>query len=257
MWRPMSGSNAICVATVCLETGLVPMVEPVTEFTLEAPAGLVQIRADCRDGKAQAIEITNVPSFADQLDATLELENFGILKVDTAFGGDSFCIVDAQALGFALTPDEGDDIARLGAKITKAANEQIGFSHPVEEWDFISFTQFAGPLGETDGVVSGRNAVVIEPGKIDRSPCGTGCSARMAVLHAKGALKKGGAFVGHSIIDGRFDCRVADVTEIGGRAAIIPTIKGRAWVTGTHQIMRDPSDPWPRGYRVADTWPNP
>ena len=253
---PMSGSNAICVATVCLESGLVPMVEPVTEFLLEAPAGLVPICAHCQDGKAQTIEITNVPSFADKLGARLELEGHGTLQVDTAFGGDSFCIVDASALGFALTPDEGADIARLGAAITKAANEQIGFSHPTEDWDFISFTQFAGPLGHTDGVLSGRNAVVIEPGKIDRSPCGTGCSARMAVLHARGLLKTGDRFVGHSIIDGRFDCQIADTTRIGDRMAIIPKIKGRAWITGTHQIMRDPDDPWSEGYRVADTWPN-
>ena len=101
----------------------------------------------------------------------------------------------------------------------------------------------------------GRNAVVINPGKIDRSPCGTGCSARMAVLHAKGILKSGDRFVGQSIIDGRFDCAIAQETHVGDRPAIIPTIRGRAWITGTHQIMRDPADPWPRGYRVGDTWP--
>lgn len=252
---PMSGSNAICVATVCLETGIVPMVEPVTEFLLEVPAGLIQIRAACRDGKAEQIEITNVPSFADRLDRPLEVAGLGTLTVDTAWGGDSFCIVPAEALGLALTPDEGADIARLGAQITRAANEQIGFSHPTEDWGIVSFCQIAGPLGTEDGVVTGKNAVVIDPGKIDRSPCGTGCSARMAVLHAKGKLKAGDRFIGRSIIDGRFDCRIAAEAEVGGRPAIVPALAGRAWITGTHQVMRDPGDPWPRGYRVGDTWP--
>jgi len=253
---PMSGSNAMCVATVCLETGLVPMVEPVTEFMLEAAAGVVQVRARCKNGKAESVEITNVPCFTDMLDAVLEVEGLGSLTMDTAWGGDSYCIARSDEIGLALTPDEGADIARLGAKITKAANEQLGFQHPTQAWDFISFCQFAAPLVEEDGVKVGRNAVVIDPGKIDRSPCGTGCSARMSVLHAKGVLKSGDRFIGRSIIDGQFNCSVADVTELAGRPAIVPTIEGRAWITGTHQIMRDPSDPWPRGYKVADTWPN-
>ena len=252
---PMSGSNAMCTATVCLETGIVPMVEPVTEFALEVPAGVIPIRAECENGKAKTIEFTNVPSFADKLDAKLELEGYGTLTVDTAWGGDSYCIVRAEEIGFALTPDEGADIAALGARITKAANEQIGFQHPTQPWDFLSFCQFAAPLDSSGAVPSGRNAVVIDPGKIDRSPCGTGCSARMAVMHAKGVLSVGDAFIGRSIIDGRFDCRILGETRVGDRAAIIPAIRGRAWITGTHQLMRDPSDPWPNGYRVGDTWP--
>ena len=252
---PMSGSNAMCVATVALETGIVPMVEPVTEFFAEVPAGLVRIKARCREGKAEDIEITNVPCFADKLDAKLEVEGHGTLTVDTAWGGDSYCIVRADELGLAITPDEGADIAQLGARITRAANEQIGFNHPTQPWNFLSFCQFAMPLDRSGEYPVGRNAVVIDPGKIDRSPCGTGCSARMAVLHAKGALKAGDRFVGRSIIDGRFDCSIASETLVGDRAAIIPTIRGRAWVTGTHQITLDLTDPWPRGYRVSDTWP--
>lgn len=252
---PMSGSNAICVATVCLDTGLVPMAEPVTEFLLEAPAGLVPVRATCKNGKAQDIEITNVPSFADKLDAKLEVEGLGTLTVDTAFGGDSYCLVRAQDLGLRLTPDEGADLARLGTAITRAANEQISFSHPTQPWNFISFCQFTTPVDRSAAVPEGTSAVIIDPGKIDRSPCGTGCSARMAVMHARGEMERGGRYTGRSIIGGRFDCAIAEVTAIGDRPAIIPTIKGRAWITGTHQIMRDPADPWPRGYRVGDTWP--
>lgn len=252
---PMSGSNAICVATVCLETGLVPMTGPVNAFALEAPAGLVPVRAYCRDGKAEAVELTNVASFADRLDAPLEVEGVGSLTVDTAFGGDSFVLVRADALGLRLTPDEGRDIADLGARITAAANAQIGFSHPARPWSHISFCLFAGPLRRQDGVPEATSAVVIDPGKIDRSPCGTGCSARMAVMAARGELGKGDRFTGRSIIGGRFDCTVSDLAEVGGRPAIVPSIRGRAWITGHRTLVCDPTDPWPRGYKVSDTWP--
>ena len=254
---PMSGSNSICVSTVLLESGIMPMTEPVTEFTLEAPGGLVPVKAYCRDGKVDSVEIHNVASFADRLDATLEIEGIGSLTVDTAYGGDSFVIVDASALGFAIRPDEAGDLATTGAKITRAANEQLGFSHPANaDWNHISFCQIALPLGDEDGVPVSRNSVVIDPGKLDRSPCGTGCSARMAVLHARGLLNQGDRFIGRSIIDSRFDCAIAGETRVGDKPAIIPSIRGRAWITGTHQIMLDPDDPWPGGYRLSDTWPN-
>ncbi|MFV2033884.1 MAG: proline racemase family protein [Halocynthiibacter sp.] len=252
---PMSGSNAICVATVCLERGLVAMKEPETRFYLEAAAGLVAVRATCRNGKALSIEITNVASFADRLDVPLEIEGLGTHSVDIAYGGDSFVLIDAQTLGFALRPDEGRDIAVLGARISRAANEQIGFSHPKECWNQISFCQFTGRTRIEDGILTGTSAVVIDPGKIDRSPCGTGCSARMAVMEARGQLDVGARYCGRSIIGGRFDCRVAKRSRVAGKPAIVPTIAGRAWITGTHKILRDPTDPWPEGYRVTDTWP--
>ena len=252
---PMSGSNAICVATVCLETGIVPMVEPLTVFHLEAPAGLIEIRAECRDGKALSIELANVASFSAAIQAPLEVEGIGTLKVDTAFGGDSYCIVNAEALGLEIAPHEGRDIAQLGAKITKAANEQIGFQHPKMDWDFISFTQFAGPLERSGNVLTGRNAVVIDPGKIDRSPCGTGSSARMASLVAQNQMQIGDIYKSRSIIDGLFECRISGKTVVGDVPAILPHVKGRAWRTGTHEVWVDPSDPWPKGYKVSDTWP--
>jgi len=255
---PMSGSNSICVATVLLETGIVPMTEPETAFNLEAPAGLVQVRAECRDGKARRITVRNVPSFAATLDAPLEVAGYGSLTVDIAYGGDSFVLVDATALGFALKPDEAHDLAQTGAAITAAATDQIGFTHPERpDWNHISFCQFTLPLTREDGVLTGVNTVAIEPGKLDRSPCGTGCSARMAVLHARGELAAGDHYIGRSIIGSRFDCRVEAVTDIAGRPAIVPSISGRAWITGTHQHMLDPGDPWPGGYRLSDTWPMP
>ena len=253
---PMSGSNSICVATVLLDTGIVPMVEPETRLSLEAPGGIVEITADCRNGKAERISVRNVPSFADRLDAKLEVAGIGTLAVDTAYGGDSFVIVDAHALGFSIKADEARELAETGLKITQAANEQLGFWHPVlTDWKHISFCQFAAPLDFVDGVAMGKNAVAIRPGKIDRSPCGTGCSARLAVLHAKRVLKTGDRFVGRSIIGSEFHCRIEGEVRVGERAAILPSISGRAWITGTRQLMLDPNDPWPGGYRLSDTWP--
>ncbi len=252
---PMSGSNAICVATVLLDTGILPMHEPQTLLTLEAPAGLVEVRAQCRGGKAERMTIRNVPSFADRLGAALEVEGLGTITVDTAFGGDSFVLADARALGFAIKPDEARELAQTGMKITAAANDQLPFRHPQVDWDHISFCFMAGPLEETTEGLSSRNACVVRPGKIDRSPTGTGCSALMAVQHAKGLLGVGRRYTGRSIIETRFDCRVVEETQVAGRPAIVPEISGRAWITGTQQLMLDPEDPFQEGYRIADTWP--
>lgn len=253
---PMSGSNSICVATVLLETGIIPIVEPETRLTLEAPGGLVKITADCRDGKVHSIRVRNLPSFADKLGVALDVEGIGTLTVDTAFGGDSFVLVDAATLGFSLTPDEARDIATTGMKITAAANEQLGFVHPeLPDWSHISFCEVTNPVELRDGVKFGRNAVAIRPGKIDRSPCGTGCSARMAVLHARGELALGEQFVGESLIDSTFDCRIEDIVTVADRPAVVPSLAGRAWISGMKTLMLDPDDPWPGGYRLSDTWP--
>ena len=253
---PMSGSNSICVSTVLLDTGLIEMKEPITEFILEAPGGLVPVKAYCEDGKAKSIEINNVASFADQLDVFVEVEGLGTFKVDTAYGGDSFVVINAHDLGFEIKPDEAKDISDVGSKITAAANQQLNFTHPTNsEWSHISFCQMALPIFEEEGVKISKNTVVIDPGKLDRSPCGTGCSARMAILYAKGELRKGDRMIGRSILDSRFDCSIVGETMVSDKKAIIPSIRGRAWITGTHQLMLDPEDPWPEGYRLSDTWP--
>jgi len=242
---PMSGSNSICVATVLLDSGIVPMMEPITEMLLEAPGGLVRVWAECKNGKAERITVRNVPSFALQLDATLEVEGVGRLQVDTAYGGDSFVIVDADTLGFDLVESEARNLAQLGVRITKAANAQLEFSHPgYPEWDHFSFCLFAGPVTHTNDGLAARSAVSIRPGKIDRSPTGTALSARMAVLHARGLMDENQTLTATSII----------TAKVGDKAAIVPEISGRAWITGIHQHMLDPSDPWPTGYRIADTW---
>lgn len=252
---PMSGSNSICVATVLLDTGIIPMQEPVTRLVLEPPGGLIEVEAECKDGKAERIHVRNVASFADKLDVPLELEGFGTVRVDIAYGGDSFVFVDAATLGLSLEPENARGLAQLGMRITKAANEQLGFRHPEKDWNHISFCQFTNPVYMEDGVMKGKNAVAIRPGKIDRSPTGTGCSARMAVLHAKGQLKVGEKFVGLSLIDTEFHCSIDSEVKVGERKGIRPIISGRAWVSGMSQLMLDPSDPFPTGYKLSDTWP--
>ncbi len=253
---PMSGSNSICVATVLLDTGIVPMREPETHFLMEAPGGLVEVVSTCRNGKAERIRVTNVPSFAARLDAVLEVEGIGTLTVDTAYGGDSFVLVDAAACGFALDPSEARDLAEMGVRITRAANDQLGFVHPTNSgWNHISFCQFTQPVERQGGTATGRNTVAIEPGKLDRSPTGTGCSARMAVLHARGQLGVGEPFTGLSILGSAFHCRIERLADLNGTPAIVPSISGRGWITEVKQLLCDPDDPWPRGYRVGDTWP--
>ncbi len=253
---PMSGSNCICVATVLLETGIIPMTQPETTLVLEAPGGIVEVTAQCRDGKAERVKVRNVASFADQLDQQIEVEGIGTLTVDTAYGGDTFVIVDSDAVGFEITPDEARDIAVTGIKITAAVNEQLEFSHPTNpDLTQFSFCQFAKPLFEEDGQTIGKNAVVIRPGKVDRSPTGTGASARFAVMHARGKARVGDTLIARSIIDSQIICRIESETRVGDKAAIYPSVSGRAWITGTSQLVLDPDDPWPGGYRIGDTWP--
>ena len=252
---PMSGSNSICVSTVLLDAGIIPMQEPETHMVLEAPGGLVRVRAECKDGKAERIFVQNVPSFACEMDVALEVDGLGEIIVDTAYGGDSFVVVDAAALGFSLVPEEAHTLAKLGVQITNAANEKLRFEHPINpDWTHFSFCLFAGPLAKTENGYETRAAVAIQPGKIDRSPTGTALSARMALLHAKGLMKVGDHLKVRSIIDSTFEGTILDETMVGDKPAIRPEISGRGWITGTHQHMLDPSDPWPEGYRLTDTW---
>lgn len=252
---PMSGSNSICVATVLLDSGILPMQEPETDLTLEAPGGLVQVRAECKDGKAKRIFVQNLPSFVDQLDATLQVEGLGKIRVDTAYGGDSFVVVQAQDLGLELTADNAATLARLGVQITNAANAQLGFHHPENPaWDHISFCLFAGPITRDGQELHAKSAVAIQPGKVDRSPTGTAVSARMALLHHRGEMSPNDRLIATSIIGSQFQGRITATAQVANKPAIVPEISGRAWITGTHQHMLDPDDPWPQGYRLSDTW---
>ncbi len=253
---PMSGSNSICVATVILETGIVAMKEPETELVLEAPGGLVHVTARCAAGKVRSVRVRNVPSFACALDRSLDVPGLGRLKVDIAYGGDSFVVVNVEGLGFELVPREARELAELGVRIANAATEQIGFSHPENpDWKHVSFCLFAAPIRRLGDALETRHAVAIRPGKIDRSPTGTGVSARLALLHARQAIIPGESLIAHSIIGSRFTGRIESETTVGDMSAIVPSIEGRAWRTGSREVFVDPGDPWPEGYRVSDTWP--
>ena len=255
-YPPMSGSNTMCVVTVLLETGMVEMQEPETRLTLETPGGLVEATAICRDGKCLSVAVTNVRSFVAMLGAPVEVEGQGTLSVDIAYGGAFFALVDSRSLGFALTASEARELVEIGEVIKAAVVEQHPVFHP-ENPDIhtVTFTEFAEPVHVNEaGHKSGRNAVVVSPGKIDRSPCGTGSSARLAVLYARGQIAEGESFVSVSPIDTEFQCRIIGTAMVGGELAVVPEIVGRAWVTGRHEFGLDPSDPFPEGYTLSDTW---
>ena len=251
----MSGSNTICVATVLLKTGILPMTEPTTELTLESPAGLIPVTCECRNGKVERVRFVNQPAFCYHLDATIEVPDLGRLTVDVAYGGMTYVLVDAEALGFDLTPAEARRLCELGQVIKRAAAEQLEATHPTNP-DIPGITQveFTGPLlREADGLRS-QNAVVVSPGRLDRSPCGTGTSARLAQLHARSLLEVGQPFVHESVIGTRFDSSILSTTEVGPYDAVISTVAGQAWITGLYQFGLDPTDPFPRGFTVADSW---
>jgi trans-L-3-hydroxyproline dehydratase len=248
----MSGSNTICVATVLLETGMVQMHEPETTLRLEAPAGVVEVRARCRDGKCESVELTNVPCFAAHIDALLEVDGIGAITVDVAFGGMWYAIADARELGFALEPAEARELCDVGELIRLAARAQLPCVHPEnEQIAGVSIVQIAEPwqgIGKTS-----KNAVVIAPGRLDRSATGTGLSARMAALHARGEMHVGDSMTHASVLGTTFEGRIVSETPLG----IVPAIRGSAWITGITQMMLDPTDPFPEGYLLNDTWPGP
>jgi trans-L-3-hydroxyproline dehydratase len=249
----MSGSNTICTATVLLETGMVEMREPETLLRLEAPGGVVEVRAACRDGRCESVEFHNVACFADRLDAALEVEGIGTITVDVAYGGMWYAIADAAALGFAIEPSEARDLSVAGERIRAAARDQLPCSHPQNPAIAgVSIVQIAQPW-QGVGQVS-RNAVVVSPGRLDRSATGTGLSARMAVLHARGLMSAGDAMTHASAIGSTFEGRIVAETVVADRPAIIPAIRGSAWITGISQLLVDPSDPFPEGYQLSDTW---
>jgi proline racemase len=251
----MSGSNTICTATVLLETGILPMQEPVTQLLLEAPGGLISVTCQCSHGKVTQVKFTNVPSFTLYLDTSIEVQDVGTVKIDVAYGGMMFVLVNANDLGFALVPDEARDLCEMGQKVKTAAVEQLEVVHPENhEIRDVTVTEFMGPIQREGSRLTAKNTVVVSPGRLDRSPCGTGTSARLAVMHARGQIRAGEVFDHVSVIGTHFISEVTGVTEVGGRPAVITTVAGQAWITGIMQYGCDPTDPFPEGYTVADTW---
>lgn len=254
---PMSGSNTICTATALLETGMIDIVEPETNFKLEAPAGLVGITARCEDGKCKSVTFRNVPSFVFGLDRQVDVPGLGKISVDVAYGGMIYALVDATALGFAIVPYEARTLVELGERIKRAAAVQIPAVHPDNaEIHTINQTLFYGPVRETAEGKRARNTVVVSPGRLDRSPCGTGTCARLAVMHARGQLAIGEKFVHESIIGSEYIGVATAVADISGTPGIVPEITGSAWITAFHQYVLDPSDPFPTGYVLPDCFPS-
>ena len=252
---PMSGSNLICTVTVALETGMIPMQEPETILRIDTPAGLVKVTAACTGGRCKRITFLNVPSFVMHRDRMIEVPGIGTLRVDVAYGGMIYCLVAARDLGLTLGRDEARNLVSLGEQIKAAAAAQLPSVHP-ENPDIhtINQTEFTGPVELTQGIKSSKNAVVVSPGRLDRCPCGTGTSARLALLHARGELGLNERFVHRSILDTEFECRVVQTARAGNVDAVIPEVSGRAWLTGVSYYGVDPDDPFPNGYRLADTW---
>jgi proline racemase len=264
-YPPMSGSNTICVVTVLIETGMVAAVEPVTELKLETPAGLIEVRAQVSNGKVTNVTFENVPAFATHLGAELEVPELGRVSVDVAWGGMFYVIADADALGIAIEPDNAGRIARVGEMLRAAAAEQLPVVHPENPGiRDVSISQLSAAA--THPQAMRKNAVVVSTGALDwqrpetwggvldRSPCGTGTCARMATMHARGQLALDEDFVHEGILGTLFTGRLVRETRVGDYPAVVPTLSGRAWITGFSQYVVDAEDPFPDGFKVADIW---
>jgi proline racemase len=247
----MSGSNCICLVTVLLETGMIEMREPETIVTLDTPAGLVRASANCSDGKCTRVTLDMTHSYADQLDALVEVEGLGEVSVDISFGGVFYALVDPTQFDLKISPDNARKLVDLGTRIHRAVNDQLDIRHPeLAGLEGISYVMFVGY--DDDGEMKG--ATILPPGRIDRSPCGTGNSARLAVMAARGQVDVGQVLTARSIIDSEFQVEIVAKKTVAGRSGILPRVSGRGWIHGIHQIGVDPSDPYPLGYIVADCW---
>ncbi|MER0244728.1 proline racemase family protein [Streptomyces sp. HSW2009] len=260
---PMCGHGTIGVATVLVETGMVEVVEPVTTVRLDTPAGLVEARVAVRDGRAERVTLHNVASYAHELDAAVDVPGIGRVRYDMAYGGNFYAITPLDGLGIPFDRRHKDAVLAAGLAVMAAVNDQRRPVHPTDpNIAGCRHVQFTAPPGgparttghaEDGGGPTGpashaRNAMVIHPGWFDRSPCGTGTSARMAQLHARGELPLHQDFVNESFIGTRFTGRLIGVDRVGDRPAVLPTVTGRAWITGMGQYLLDPTDPFPAGF---------
>ena len=261
----MSGGNTISVATVLLETGMLPMKEPVTELVLEAPAGLIGIRAECENGKVKQVTFKNVPAFAAYLDTEIDVPHLGKVTVDVAWGGMFYAIADVRQFpGLELIPEHGRELARIAAMVRQAAAEQLPVEHPDYPGIEISISQLSGPTDNPEA--DWKNSVTVASGPLDwdnpatwtgaldRCPCGTGTCAKMAVLHAKGELPLHTPFRHEGIFSNIFTGQLVEETRVGDFKAVVPTVGGQAWITGFHTFVLDPTDPFPNGFKAGDIW---
>lgn len=246
-WMPMCGHDTIGVCTALVEAGLIEVEEPVTYVTLDTAAGLVKVKIDVKDCVAKRVTFTNAPAFVLAANQTVRTREFGDVMVDIAYGGNIYAILPAESVGLTLDADNGKKIVATGNLLKSYINEQIHIRHPeLSFMDTVTHIEFSAAPHASEADI--RNAVVIPPGAIDRSPCGTGTSAKMALLASKGQLKEGDSFVHESLIGSLFYCRIVGTTNVAGIPAIIPEVSGSAWVTGIHTFMIDPEDPFPLGF---------
>ena len=261
----MSGGNTISVATVLLETGMIPMQEPVTEFMLEAPAGLIGIRAECHNGKVTGVTFKNVPSFAVYLDKEIDVPHLGKVTVDVAWGGMFYVIADVrQFKGLELIPEHGGEIARVTSLILGAAQEQLPVAHPDYPGIGITNVELSGPTDNPNA--DWKNSVRVGSGfvdldnpatwkaALDRCPCGTGTCAKMAVLHAKGQLPLHQKFRHEGILGIIYTGELVEETKIGEYDAVVPEVTGQSWIYGYNTFVLDPTDPLTEGFTVNDIW---
>lgn len=249
-YAAMSGTNVIGVATVLLETGVVPMREPLTELRLEPPAGAIDLRAHCENGRAKRVDFTNVPSFTTATNVKLDVPTLGTLEVSVAFGGMTYAVVDAEPLGFDVRPHEARRMQEAALKIIAAASEQIGFTHP----DNPEIRAIEGvALFKRDGA-NLRQAPITISGQVGRTPAGTGCSATMAVLHANNEKRTGDAFTIAGMFDNPFHCRILGETTVGEHPAIVPEIGAQAFITAHARYVLMEDDPFPEGFMASDIW---
>jgi proline racemase len=249
--HPMSGSNCMCVVTALLETGRVPMVEPETIVRLDTPAGLVVARARCEGGRCLSVSLDNVPAFVEALGRQIATPLWGTITADIAFGGVYYAIVDVAQVGLRIEPGNARALAEAGIALKAFLAEQVAVRHPeLPGIDQIAYVMFRDQ--DPDGAV--RTCTTLKPGRVDRSPCGTGSSANLAVLQARGAIKTGDTRRSRSIIGGEFLVEAIGETTIGGRRAVLPRITGQAWIYGLEELRIDPRDPFQTGFALSDTW---
>ncbi|MBO9653391.1 MAG: proline racemase family protein [Agrobacterium tumefaciens] len=261
----MSGGNTISVVTVLLEMGMLPMKEPVTELTLEAPAGLIRVSAECSNGKVKNVTFRNVPAFAAHLDAEIDVPHLGKVRVDVGWGGMFYAIADVrQFKGLELIPEHGSEIARISAMIRHAASEQLPVSHPDYPGIGITISQLSGPSSNPNA--DWKNVVTMASGELswdnpatwtgalDRCPCGTGTCAKMAVLHAKGELPLDKPFRHEGIIGNIYTGRLVEEAKVGDKPAVVPTVTGTSWIYGINTFVLDNDDPFTEGFTIGDIW---
>lgn len=249
--HPMSGSNCICVVTALLESGRVPMSEPESVVRLDTAAGLIVARARCEDGRVVSVSFDNVPAWVHTLDAEIATPRWGTVRADIAFGGVFYAQVDVDQVGLAIEPGSARELAEAGLELRPLVSEQVAVSHPdLPGLDQIAYVMWRSY--DDDGAL--RTCTTLPPGRVDRSPCGTGSSANLAVEHARGRLSVGDVRVSRSIIGGEFTAEALGLTTVGDRPAVLPRITGRGWVYGREQLRRDPRDPFPEGWALSDTW---